>query len=378
MIYLDNSATTYFKPRIVKASVIDAVNNYTGNAGRSGHKIALASGEKVMQTRQTVADFFDASFDRVVFTLNCTTALNMAILGSVEKGMHVITTTMEHNSVLRPLNRLQENGDIELTIVSMNTDGCVSVDDIKSVVKPNTKLVVITQTSNVTGASNDVKAIGEFCHQNGIKIIVDCAQSAGHKKISMRTDNIDIICFAGHKGLYALTGIGGMVLADDVHLRPVILGGTGVDSISLKQEELFPDNFESGTLPVMQIISLGAGVEYVNKNFEYINNRIQNLTKYALNRLKYLNNIKIYSNIDNCSGVISFNLNNCDCNDVANFLDKKYNIAVRSGLHCAPLIHKQLGTIEQGGAIRISLTHQNNANEIDRLIDALIDYQNNN
>lgn len=194
----------------------------------------------------------------------------------------------------------------------------------------------------------------------------------------MRTDNIDIICFAGHKGLYALTGIGGMVLADDVHLRPVILGGTGVDSISLKQEELFPDNFESGTLPVMQIISLGAGVEYVNKNFEYINNRIQNLTKYALNRLKYLNNIKIYSNIDNCSGVISFNLNNCDCNDVANFLDKKYNIAVRSGLHCAPLIHKQLGTAEQGGAIRISLTHQNNANEIDRLIDALIDYQNNN
>lgn len=378
MIYLDNSATTYFKPQIVKTSVIDAVNNYTGNAGRSGHKLALASGEKVMQARQTVADFFDASFDRVVFTHNCTTALNMAILGSVEKGMHVITTTMEHNSVLRPLNRLQENGDIELTIVSMNADGCVSVDDIKSAVKPNTKLVVITQTSNVTGASNDIKSIGEFCHQNGIKIIVDCAQSAGHKKISMRTDNIDIICFAGHKGLYALTGIGGMVLADDVHLRPVILGGTGVDSISLKQEELFPDNFESGTLPVMQIISLGVGVEYVNKNFEYINNRIQNLTKYALNRLKYLNNIKIYSNIDNCSGVISFNMNNCDCNDVANFLDKKYNIAVRSGLHCAPLIHQQLGTAEQGGAIRISLTHQNNANEIDRLIDALIDYQKNN
>lgn len=378
MIYLDNSATTYFKPQIVKTSVIDAVNNYTGNAGRSGHKIALASGEKVMQARQTVADFFGASFDRVVFTHNCTTALNMAILGSVEKGMHVITTTMEHNSVLRPLNRLHENGDIELTIVSMNADGCVSVDDIKSAIKPNTKLVVITQTSNVTGSSNDIKSIGEFCHQHGIKIIVDCAQSAGHKKISMRTDNIDIICFAGHKGLYALTGIGGMVLADDVHLRPVILGGTGVDSISLKQEELFPDNFESGTLPVTQIISLGAGVEYVNKNFEYINNRIQNLTKYALNRLKYLNNIKIYSNIDNCSGVISFNLNNCDCNDVANFLDKKYNIAVRSGLHCAPLIHQQLGTAEQGGAIRISLTHQNNANEIDRLIDALIDYQKNN
>ncbi len=378
MIYLDNSATTYFKPQIVKSSVINAVNNYTGNAGRSGHKIALAAGEQVMKARQVVASFFEASFDRVVFTHNCTTALNMAILGSVEKGMHVITTTMEHNSVLRPLNRLQENGDIELTIVNMNDEGCVSVDDIKNAVKPNTKLVVITQTSNVTGASNDVKAIGEFCHQNGIKIIVDCAQSAGHKKISMRDDNIDIICFAGHKGLYALTGIGGMVLADNVHLRPVILGGTGVDSISLKQEELFPDNFESGTVPVMQIISLGAGVEYVSKNFEYINFRTQDLTKYALNRLKYLKNIKIYSNINNCSGVISFNIDNYDCNDVANFLDEKYNIAVRSGLHCAPLIHKQLNTLEQGGAIRISLTHQNNANEIDKLIDALVDYQKNN
>ena len=377
MIYFDNAATSFFKPQLVKNRVIECMESFTANPGRSGHKSAIRSSQKVNEVRERVARFFDADPSRVVFTHNCTTALNMAILGSVQKGMHVITTAMEHNSVLRPLHRLQKEGIITLDIVPINHNGCVTADDIEMYTKADTKLLVITHTSNVTGAVNDISSIGQYCHSKGIRMIVDCAQSAGHTKISLDKDNIDILCFAGHKGLYSLASIGGLVLADGVSLRPVILGGTGVSSESIDQEELFPDNFESGTISTPLIISLGAGVEYVDKNFDFINTKTKNLIDYAFVRLQYVPNIQIYSNPQNCHGVISFNIRDCDCHDLATYLDTNYGIAVRSGLHCAPLIHKQLGTLDLGGAVRISLNHKNTPNEIDLLVDALIKYQDN-
>ena len=378
MIYFDNSASTYFKPQIVKDRVNQSVQLYTANPGRSAHKASMFAARAVQNVRQLVANFFGASLSRVVFTHNCTTALNMAIFGSVVKGDHVLTTSMEHNSVLRPLRRLELEGMIDLDIVPMNSEGYILLQDIIPFIKENTRVVVMTMCSNVTGAVNDIRSIGEYCHRHNMRFIVDCAQSAGHIPISVQRDNIDILCFAGHKGLYALPSIGGMVLSNKVSLRPVILGGTGVGSESLEQEQLFPDNFESGTISTPLVVSLGAGVEYVIKNYDFINTRIKNLTSYAFVRLKTIKNIKIYSNARNCLGVISFNLDNVDPHELADYLNKNYDIAVRSGLHCAPLIHKQLGTFDKGGAVRISLNHKNSPDEIDTLVDALNNYLSNN
>ena len=259
MIYLDNGATTYYKPLEVKQAVINAMNLYTANAGRGAHKLAQISAEKVYEVREKVLSFFGASNHNCIFTSGCTSALNLAILGSMRFGGHIITTYLEHNSVLRPLEHLKELGKIEYTVL----DDC-DINSFENAIQPNTYMIITTQASNVTGERLNVKQINKVCKKYGLLHLVDTAQGAGH--VFEDLNDIDMIAFAGHKGLYGLGGVGGLVVKNGVELKPIMFGGTGTASESLTQPVGVPEGFEVGTVANIPIISLGAGIDYVVKN----------------------------------------------------------------------------------------------------------------
>ncbi|MBE7076877.1 MAG: aminotransferase class V-fold PLP-dependent enzyme [Clostridiales bacterium] len=365
MIYFDNSATSLIKPDNVKFEVMNAVNNLTANPGRSGHSKSMQVAEKIFEVREKVKDFFNAKDYEVVFTKNCTEALNLAIFGFLNSGDHVITTCYEHNSVLRPLERLKQNG-VEVTILDCDL-GEVSYY-IEKEIKSNTKLVITTAVSNVTGESCDIISIGQICKKRGVKYLVDGAQSSGHKKIDLEMCNADMYAFAGHKGLLALTGIGGLIVKNGINLKPLLCGGTGSMSESLTQPKDIPEGLEAGTVSTISIISLGAGIDYLNKNLEKIKNEEEKLSIYMYNSLKSLNFLKFYSK-NNSENVFCFNVNNLDSSFVADKLNEK-EICVRSGLHCAPLIHKKLGTLDFG-AVRVSLDFHNTKQQINFLVETL-------
>jgi len=366
MIYFDNAATSLVKPRIVKNSVINALENYTANPGRSGHNFSLKVAEKIFKTREIVKNFFNFSEFSLIFTKNCTEALNLAIFSILKKGDHVIATCYEHNSVLRPLEKLKKQG-VEVTILNCDLDDVHNY--LEKEIKLNTKLIITTFVSNVTGEICNVKAVGEICKKYKILYLVDGAQACGHMQIDLQYLNVDMLAFAGHKGLLSLTGVGGLLVKDISNLKPYLYGGTGTESENLNQPSVMEEDFEAGTISSISILSLGAGVDYLNKNFKNILKKEQNLSKYAYNSLKKLDFLEIYSK-ENSQNVFSFNIKNTDSVMVANLLNEKFNIAVRSGLHCAPLVHKKLNTIETG-AVRVSLDFNNNFYEIDYLVHAL-------
>lgn len=366
MIYLDNAATSFVKPEEVKNSVYEAIEKYTANPGRSGHKLSQDVGLKIFETRELVKKFFNSPNHEVIFTKNCSEALNLAIFGLLKNGDHVIITCYEHNSVLRPLEQLKNNG-VEITVLFCEMEDVLQ--NIKNEVRKNTRLIITNFVSNVTGEICDVKSIGKFCKTNKILYLVDGAQAAGHITVDVENMNIDLFVFAGHKGLFSLTGVGGLVVKNGLKLKPILYGGTGTESGNLSQPITIPEGYEVGTIPTIPIISLNAGLKFLMKNFPKIikkEEKLSNLLYFSLKKLKFL---KIYSKNDSLN-VFSFNVENLDCMTVSNILNEKFNICVRAGLHCAPLIHKKLGT-ENIGAVRVSLDCFNTEKEIKYLVFAL-------
>ena len=366
MIYFDNSATSLIKPDSVKRIVTKAMNSLTANPGRSGHDLSQKVASAIFETREKLKTFFHAEDYEIVFTKNCTEALNLAIFGCLNAGDHVICTCYEHNSVLRPLRYLRGIG-IDTTIVE---DDLSSVgENIEKYIKSNTKMIIANCVSNVTGEICDISKVGEICKSHGILYLVDGAQSSGHIDVNIEKCNIDMYAFAGHKGLLSITGVGGLVVKRGLDLKPIIYGGTGTTSENLEQPNDLPEGLEAGTIPSIPIISLGAGIEFLMKNFENIQKIEQKLSKYMLNSLKKLKFLEIYSKEDSLN-VFSFNMQGIDSSELANMLNEKYDICVRSGLHCAPLVHKKLGTLKRG-AVRVSIDFNNTMEEIDYLITAL-------
>ncbi len=373
MIYFDNAATTFPKPDIVYEKIMEAMKNYGANPGRSGHKLSLEANRGIFETRNLIAKLFNIDNSmNIVFTFNATESLNLGIKGVLKPGDHVITTSMEHNSVLRPIKYLERKG-IENTIVMANRDGEIDPEDIKKAIKENTKLIVVSHISNLTGSILPVEEIGAIARSKDILFMVDGSQSAGVYEIDIKEMNIDILAFPGHKGLLGPQGTGGLYIREGLEIEATFQGGTGSASESLIQPTSIPDKYESGTLNSPGIVGLGAGITYIfEEKMENIRGHEEKLTQFFLDGIKDIEGIKIYGPRDSKkrAAVVAINLKDIDSSEIAYILDDEYDIAVRSGLHCAPLAHKTIGTLDQG-VVRFSFGIFNTIEEIKVSIDAL-------
>lgn len=372
MIYFDNSSTTRIKPKEVLKAFNDGLTTYSANPGRSGHMLSLMVSEKVFEVRQNLCNFLKCDKpEHIIFTQNCTDALNLGVLGTLQKGGHIILSCDAHNSLARPIYELEKLGYIEVSVANPKTKGILRASDIEPLIKPNTYLVAINQTSNVNGDSAIIREIGELCLTRCILFLVDCAQSCGHVQIDMQRDHIDMLALAPHKALYSPQGIGVFAFGVRANVKPIRFGGTGTDSINLLQPTEYPECLESGTVATPNILALGAGLGFVQDNFEQINKKIDDLATYLLFELSKIDGIKIYTTADNVHfGVIGFNIKDIDSGEVAQILSDNYGIFVRGGLHCASLKHQQLGTTKQG-VVRVSLSYFNTFTECEKFIKAI-------
>lgn len=375
MIYLDNAATTYPKPQKVYDSMMDCMKNYCANPGRSGHKLAMKSAREIYDTRENIAKLFNIENPmNIIFTSNATDSLNIAIKGVVNEGDHIITTSMEHNSVIRPIKSLEKYG-IENTIVDCDKEGFLNIENIKNAIKPNTKLIVTTHASNVCGTLIDIKSVGEIAKANNILYLVDASQTAGVYEIDVKSINVDMIAAPGHKCLFGPQGTGILYIREGLNINISKEGGTGSKSEDLFQPDILPDKYESGTHNTPGIVGLNEGVKFIlETGIENIREYEEQLCEYMLNKLKEVPNIIIYGPSDSTqrAAVISINIDKIDSGELTFLLDSEYDIATRSGIHCSPLAHKTLGTLEQG-AVRFSLSYFNTKDDIDKAIDALKD-----
>ncbi|NLN14580.1 MAG: aminotransferase class V-fold PLP-dependent enzyme [Tissierellia bacterium] len=372
MIYFDNAATSFPKPKVVYDAILDAMVNYGANPGRSGHKLALRTSREVFKTRQLLSKLFNTGNPmNIIFTFNCTQSLNLGIKGVLKAGDHVITTHMEHNSVLRPIRHLNSLG-VESTIIEANSEGLIDPKDIERAIRPNTKLIVTTHISNLVGSIMPVGEIGLLAKKKGIIYMVDAAQSAGVYDIDVKEMNIDILAFPGHKGLLGPQGTGGLYINEDLDMESILQGGTGSESSSMTQPDVWPDKFESGTINAPGIIGLGAGIEYImEKGIDRIRKHEEELTRHFIEGVKDIDGIKLYGPLTkNQAPVIALNLEDLDSSELSYILDEEYDIAVRPGLHCAPLAHKTLNTLNQG-AVRFSFGMFNKHEEVELAIKAL-------
>lgn len=367
MIYLDNSSTTHFKPFSVKLATHQGVSSLSVNPSRSSHKPALNGAMKIYETRENLANYLGTTPENVIFTSGCTMALNLAIRGTVKKGGHIITTIYEHNSVLRVLEALKSSDGISVTYLTPNKQGQIPPCEISKNIKPNTYMVIVNHRSNVTGATQNIEAIGKVCKKNNLIFLVDGAQSIGHTPIDMTKMNINLLTIAGHKGLYAPQGIG-VLLIKDTKVNPLIYGGTGTQSDKLSQPNDYPDGLESGTPNIVGILGLNAGLKFVITHEQKIARKIASLTNYAIYNLNRIKNVTVYG--EKNSGVISIDIKGKDSSSISMALDENYGICTRSGLHCAPLVHKYLGT-KSKGLTRISLSYYNKKSDIKKLINAI-------
>lgn len=372
MIYLDNAATSGFKPKPVITAVTAALNNLSCNPGRSGHKLSLNCLKLITKTRENIADFFGCdNADNVIFTKNCTEALNLAILGSYEKGSHVITSVNEHNSVLRPLFELSKNKEISLSICEPDHRGRITYENVLRLINGNTSLICLNLVSNVSGGICEAERIGMLCREKKIKFICDAAQAAGYIDINMKKAGIHMLAFPGHKGLYGPSGTGGLCFLNGFDIRPLNFGGTGTESENTYQPDSYPESLESGTLNVIGIAGLNAAVNYIRKNETAMKQQLGFFKSLFLDGISRSSRIKIYS-FDNPSGIISLLAGNLSSMEISDILSEKYNIAVRGGLHCAPLIHKHLKTLESG-LVRFSLSSFNTYDDIQKAVKALLE-----
>ena len=366
MIYFDNAATGGFKPNSSTEACVSVIRHLCANPGRSGHRLSVSGAEIVLSCREKLAKLFGANETGVIFTKNCTEALNQAIFGTLKVGGHVITTTMEHNSVLRPLSHLQKQGLITLDIVE---SGKNLAKNILEKITPSTYLVVASGASNVTGEVFPIKEVGKLCNERGILFLVDGAQAGGHIEIDIYKDNISMLAVAGHKGLYGIMGSGALIIKEGIKLNPLIFGGTGTESLNLNQPTTLPEGLESGTLNLPAIASLAEGVRYVSHNLKMHQSVLLGYTTSLINALKENAKIKVYSS-PNPVGIVSFSVLGEDSSIIASLLNSEYDIAVRGGFHCAPLAHKQLKT-DKEGLVRVSFAVQNSTREISFFIRAI-------
>ena len=367
MIYFDNAATGGRKPDGVQTAFSSAIK-VCANPGRSGHKLSLSCANLVQNCRYALDTFFNGyGFDQVVFTKNCTEALNIALFGVLEKGDHVIASCMEHNSVLRPLEYLRKTGVITYDICPLH-GGNILAEDIAALLKPNTKLVAVTTASNVTGAIPDLPSIKKILPKNTL-FLCDGAQGAGHLDIKMQGAGIDLLTIAGHKGMLGAQGSGALLFSERATPRPLLFGGTGSMSVSLDMPDFYPDALEAGTLSVPAIASLLEGTRYLTIRQKQVERTLFELTHYLIRALSYLEDFVCYSKPNPC-GIVAFRHKKIPSDQFADLLSSKYNIAVRGGLHCAPLMHEALGTLDCG-LVRVSFSHYNKVREIDELIVAL-------
>ncbi len=360
-VYLDNAATTFPKPK----QVVDAMYNYMlnigGNAGRGNYSNSLQSNRCLYDARETICNFF--GYDNpsnVIFTNNVTTSLNMLIKGLLKPGDHVITSSMEHNSVMRPLIDCKNSIHIDLDIVNADSKGFVSVDDIEKSIRSETKLVIITQASNVTGSIQNIKQIGKLCKDNGIFFIVDSSQGAGVLDINMKLIHADAIAFTGHKSLLGPQGIGGFIIDDNLNKNclSILQGGTGSLSYSLEQPDFLPDKFECGTHNLPGIVGLSESIKFINSiGLNEINEHNKYLLKHLLNGLMNISGLKVYGDTsgDNSTTCVSINSDSLDASELGYLLENE-GIKTRCGLHCSPLAHKTIGTYPNG-TVRLSLSY---------------------
>ncbi len=370
MIYFDNSASSFVKPKSVQKTVLNALNLYTANPGRSGHKQALKTAMEVENVRNIVAQHVGTTADNIVFTLNCTDALNLAILGSFLPGGHVICTENEHNSVVRPLEHLKQcDSSFSYSVATQTQKNGITWQDIEKHLTDKTYMVICNHISNVNGDVADIVDIGKHLKELNITFLVDAAQSGGHFRYDMQEMGISMLALAPHKGFYAPQGVGCLCLNENTKLQPIRFGGTGTNSLEFIQPEISPERYESGTINTPAILGFGEGVKFVEENFKYIQEKLEDLTTYLHYELSKLP-IDIYTKTENTSGVLAFNIPNVDSTEVATYLDEKWNICVRSGYHCAPLKHQALGTLDQG-AVRVSLSFFNTYQEVEKFIFAI-------
>lgn len=373
MIYLDNAATTLTKPESVVDAVVKAMNT-SGNAARGAHSSSLSASRTVYDTRVKIAELFHLSTpNRVVFTANSTEALNIAINGIFEKGDHVITTELEHNSVLRPLYRLEDAGVITLSVVPADDKGCVDYSDFETLMNVNTKAIVCTHASNLTGNVLDLERIGTIAHKHNALLIVDASQSAGVIPIDMERMQIDVLCFTGHKGLYGPQGTGGLCIKEGVNIRPFKVGGTGVMTYHRAQPDELPTALEAGTLNSHGIAGLSAAIDFINETgIDAIYEKEMLLAKRFYDGISNIDGVKVYGDFstENRTAIVSLNICDWDSAVIADDLAEDYDIATRPGAHCAPLMHQALGTVEQG-AVRFSFSWFNTKEEVDAAIAAV-------
>ncbi len=370
MIYLNNAATSFPKPSSVHQAVIEYLQNPPLQQERMGY--SKSSSDRVWKCREKLAKFFGTQHpERIIFTSGSTEALNLAIFGLDLQSGHVITTAIEHNSVIRPLKKLEYSHIIELTIVPCDSAGYVDPADIAQAIRPNTKAIVFNHCSNVTGSCINISSVTEIANAKKIPVLVDVSQSAGTLAIDIEKDHIDLLAFTGHKSLYGLPGIGGLYIAPEIHLKPLKVGGTGIKSELLEQPQDMPIYYESGTLNLPGIVSLAAGIDFVmEQGIEEIHHRKYTLIRLLYEELARMPEVRLIGNLSQEPTLLSFQIQGKEPGDVAYMLDTCFDIAVRSGLHCAPLIHQALGTYPRG-SIRASPSYFTTEEEIMTLIHAI-------
>ncbi len=371
-IYLDNAATSSPKPQVVIDEVRRALVEYNANPGRSAHAPALAAAHCVYAAREAAAKLIGAEqSNSVAFTFNCTDALNLAIKGCLRRGDHVISTLLEHNSVLRPLSMLHAGGQIELTLVSPRPDGFIHTEDIRKHLQKTTRLIAVTHASNVTGAIQPVAAIGQLANAHGIQYLIDGAQALGGMPVDVKKLGCSFYAFPGHKSLLGPQGTGGLYIRPGITLNTLREGGTGTESDSMLQPAEPPERYEAGTLNLPGIAGLWRGIDYVRDNLSRIMMSEREITSQLYMELRRIRGVEIYSPDDEAAraGIVSFNLGDLSSSEAADALARR-NIAVRGGLHCAPGAHRFLDTLRRG-AVRASVGHATTSADIDALLAAV-------
>lgn len=361
MIYLDNAATSYPKPKRVIEDFMFCLKKCGGNPGRSSHRLSLESAEAVYNTRERIAEFLSIDrAERIAFTLNATHALNLAIKCLIPRESHVLTSDFEHNSVIRPLEAMKNEGKIDYSFFS-------SIGDIKeniySSLRHNTSAIVCSLASNVIDRSMDIRLLSDIARARGLRLILDASQAVGHRRLDLSDLKFDALCAPAHKALFGFMGCGFICFGGDKRSRTFIEGGSGSNSLDKEMPLYLPEGYEAGTLPVPAIISLGSGIDFINNvGIEEIEKKLRYLTLAAYDRLSSVKEVKIYSS---SNGIVSFNLSSYDSNRVAEIMDEG-GICVRGGLHCAPSAHKVIGTLDRG-AVRVSFSYLNDLSDVDGL-----------
>ncbi|MBI3813944.1 MAG: aminotransferase class V-fold PLP-dependent enzyme [Nitrospinae bacterium] len=374
-IYLDNAATSFPKPEAVYTAVNYTLQKYGSSPGRGGHKMSMQTDRIIFDVRERIASFFNIpSSSNVIFTFNVTMGINLALKGILKAGDHVITSSMEHNSVMRPLKRLEKEG-VAKTVVKCSKEGFLNPNDIEKEIKSNTKLIVITHASNVVGTIMPIQDVGEIARKKGIVFLLDAAQSAGLLPIDVQKDNIDILACTGHKSLFGPQGTGFLYIKDGLDVEPLIEGGTGSNSESDEMPDFLPDKFQGGTLNTPGIAGLGAGIEFIQKEgLQKIRNKELHFAAEIMSEFKKIKGVKLYGSPNPAErvSVVSFNIGEKDPAEVGNILNEKYDIMSRVGLHCAPNAHRTIGTFPVG-TVRVSVGYFNTEEDIERLIKAVRD-----